>query len=207
MAFRALRWDKEQLQPTPPTMPITHRGRTSVILAHLGTAGPGLQWSHWGPRGPRTVRRDGGMQSHGALLVMVDKQLDQWQSSASELKCGRLCMLADWSLALHGGPTCSASRMPKALSPCRSLALTHLDSASVAFAEGLDDAARPAPSAPTVYPPGRQWHDDCHMSNDREESTRAWMLTLGHALELLHLRSPLLATACRGRYLSKGHAT
>lgn len=64
------------------------------------------------------------MQSHGALLVMVDEQLDQWQSSASELKCGRLCILLDWSLALHGGPTCSASRMPKALSPCRSLALT-----------------------------------------------------------------------------------
>lgn len=135
-------------QPHPPC-PL----RISRILAHLGTAGPRLSWSHWGPRAPRTVRRDGGMQSHGALLVMVDEQLDQWQSSASELKCGRLCMLADWSLALRGGPTCSASRMPKALSPCCSLALTsRFGIGTVALAEGLDDAASPAPSASTLYP-------------------------------------------------------
>lgn len=51
----------------------------------------------------------GGMQSQSDLVVMADKQLDQWQSSASELKCGRLCMLADWSLALQSGPTSSVS--------------------------------------------------------------------------------------------------
>lgn len=61
-------------QPHPPC-PL----RTSGILAHLGTAGPGLSRSHWGRRGPRMVRREGGMQSHGALLVMLDKQLDQLQ--------------------------------------------------------------------------------------------------------------------------------
>lgn len=53
------------------------------------------------------------MQSRGALLVMEVEQLDQWQSSASELKCGRLSMLADWSLALQSGPTCSAPVCPE----------------------------------------------------------------------------------------------
>lgn len=166
-------------QPHPPC-PL----RISGILAHLGTAGPRLSWSHWGPRAPRTVRRGGGMQSHGALLVMVDEQLDQWQSSASELKCGRLCVLADWSLALHGGSTCSASRMPKAPVPLLLLGPLHLDSASVAFAEGLDDAAGPAPSASTQYfvPPSRPWHDHSHMSNDHEESLRAWTVDFGSCL-------------------------
>lgn len=69
-------------------------------------------------------RWDGGMQSQGDLLVMCGEQLDQWQSSASELKCGRLCMLADWSLALQCGPPRSVSVRPRPCHPCCFLALT-----------------------------------------------------------------------------------
>lgn len=187
LALWAHRWDKVQLQPTPPTqatmpghaMPTAHprhsgpsrysrssrSSRSRAVSVALGATG-----------GPRTVRRDGGMQSHGALLVMVDRQLDQSQSTASELKCGRLWMLCDWSLALHGGPTCSASVCPKPSSPVAPWP-AHLDSASVASAEGFGHDACPAPSASasnlSVFSPGRPWHDYRHMSNDGEEGTRA----------------------------------
>lgn len=127
-----------------------------------------------GHAGPRTVRRVGGMQSRGALLVMEVEQLGQWQSSTSELKCGRLSMLADWSLALRSGPTCSASICPKPCSFVSLLGPSHLDSASVAFAEGqLDHDACPALFEPVCKPRADHGMITAAMSDDGGGTTRA----------------------------------
>lgn len=99
-------------------------------------------------------------------------------------------MLADWSLALQGGPTCSASRMPKALSPCCSL-----DSASVAPADGLDDAAS---SSVRVYLCPRADHGTtaatCRTMAESTHALERWPFTMSWDCSIF----ALLAAACRG---------
>lgn len=93
--------------------------------------------------------------------MVVDEQLDQWQSTASELKCGRLCMLADWSLALQSGPTPSASVPRYAQRPCSPVAPwpSHLDSASVASAQRLDHDLCPQAGHSMITSTVERW--DC----------------------------------------------
>lgn len=111
--------------------------------------------------------------------MVVDEQLDQWQSTASELKCGRLCMLADWSLALQSGPTPSASSMPKDPVPL-SLLGPHISI--------RHQWHPPSDSTMTLCPQAGHSMITSTMSNDGGETIRAWNLASLQVLGLCHLR-------------------
>lgn len=89
------------------------------------------------------------MQSHGALLVMVDEQWINGSRVHRNLNAGGyVCwLIGPWRCTVGQHALCPVC--PKPCPPVAPWPL-HLDSALVAFAEGLDDAARPAPSASTL---------------------------------------------------------